>query len=418
MWGKQATFNDLTIKLKKSEPVDGCKTYSYDPPKKPTAYVVVGLNKCPLSNLIHNAQAYGASALFIVNHESTDVMDIKVPDHLAGVQIHVFLINKQQGEKLISALSSDTQEDVIIKINFIETAKRNSTINIEMTFSPEDSTATRFLAEMYQSAFTHDILEEKLKLKLRYSMLFCSACEERGFTMAKDNCLSGGRYCMKSINHGDNLPGEVMLIQVIKNMCTEKILREQNRPKDIWSYYWTYNMSCVNDFLPQCFNTILQRLNIKDQVFQCIKNSFEKTAETSDTSSEPKILLQDNSLLRSEMAEFKKIEQYSSFPMLKINGMIFYGVINYKEVVTFICQHLSDTLQGCKSIKGLNVVIVEKSGGATIFKWFAIIFVIAVFAVVIELCRRALKKKFEGELSYQIDKSISSFLERTGGSDL
>ena len=60
MWGKQQTFENMQIKLKQAEPENGCAKYSYDPPKKPTAFVVQGLKECPLSNLIHNAQVHGA----------------------------------------------------------------------------------------------------------------------------------------------------------------------------------------------------------------------------------------------------------------------------------------------------------------------------------------------------------------------
>ena len=252
-----------------------------------------------------------------------------------------------------------------------------------------------------------------MKIERKYTMMHCSACEERGYTMARDDCLSGGRYCMKSTLF-DDMAGEVMLVQVLKNKCTEQVLNELKRPQDIWNYYWTANRSCVTDFIPQCFNTILQKLEIKDRVFKCIKDSFEKTAETNDTSGEPKILLQENKLLRKEKADFSKIEHYSNFPLLKINGMIFYGSLTYKEVMGFVCSHVRDNLNGCSAF---NKIVTEK-GSNTAFKWFAIIFVIVIFGVIIEVCRRALKHKFEGELSHQIDKSISSFLERTGGTDL
>lgn len=165
MWGKQKSFESPEIRLRKAEPFQGCLPYSYEPPKKPTAYVVMGLNNCPLSNLIHNAQAHGAQALFIINHEETDVNLIAVPNHLAGVSIHVFLINKSIGEKLLNVVSSDNLGEVWIMLNFIELLKGTNNVTIEVTFSPEDRTASKFFEDLYSSPFTVDIANKFFVVK-------------------------------------------------------------------------------------------------------------------------------------------------------------------------------------------------------------------------------------------------------------
>ena len=72
-----------------------------------------------MSNLIHNAQAWGASALFVWNQDKVDIEQVSVPDHISGVHIHVFLINNEDGNKLDSNIKSMDVEDTSLKIDFL-----------------------------------------------------------------------------------------------------------------------------------------------------------------------------------------------------------------------------------------------------------------------------------------------------------
>ena len=84
MWGKQSTFEDVKLKLERPNPADGCTNYHMPNQKKRMAYVVTGLAQCPLTSLIQNAQSAGAQALFIMNHQDTNVDDIQIPAHISG----------------------------------------------------------------------------------------------------------------------------------------------------------------------------------------------------------------------------------------------------------------------------------------------------------------------------------------------
>ena len=285
-----------------------------------------------------------------------------------------------------------------------------------MVISPDDKQATHFLADLYSSTFTQDIKAGNIAIDIAYSMLHCAACEERGFTMAKENCLSGGRYCMKSSRLMD-LSGEVMLVQTIKNICAEVELEKRGQEDKIGEYWWTFNSSCVEEMRPECSNAILKKLGIKNEVFACIKNSFEDSARKLDSNiSQPKILLQDNSILRREMMSFSKIENYAHFPMVKVNGMIFYGPTRFRAVMGFICTHVNDNLKGCESGIGLpREIVLNKPSQA--FKYAAIFVVVLAVSMVLFVCRNKLKAKFDADLAYKIDQSVSEYLKRTG-SDL
>mgnify|MGYP000013375460 FL=1 len=119
MWGKQSTFENIPLRLKSADPEDGCEPYAYKPPKFATGYVANGLEKCPISNMIHNAQAHNAHALFVVNAEDTDINKATVPDHIPGVQIHVLLISKKDGDTLMSTAEAVGLEDIMVTIDFL-----------------------------------------------------------------------------------------------------------------------------------------------------------------------------------------------------------------------------------------------------------------------------------------------------------
>lgn len=416
MWGKQTTFKNPVITLKQADPVDGCMPYSYSPPKTPTGFVVDGLTKCPLSNLIHNAQTHNAQAVFIVNSDDRDIQEVSVPDHIAGVQIHVFLVSKKDGSTLKTLATLQGEKDTKLKIDFLEVSKRNQSINLEIVFTPDDEVITKLLADIYQSSFYHDYVNNDLNVEVDFTMLHCTACQEKGFTMAKDNCLSGGRYCMKS-SYFKDLSGEVMLVQTLKHICMERVLESSSKKRSIAQYWWTFHNSCMKEFRPECSNAILKSLGIKSQVFDCVKNSFEQTATNLEPAgSPPKILLQDNSILRDVEQRFVKVEHFANFPLIKVNGMVFYGQADFQSVMGFVCAHLKDNLRGCSEFSIIREVQV--TGESKAFKYIALSLVVILLAVIIWRCRQALKVKFEGELAYKIDQSVNDYLKKTGGTDL
>ena len=105
MWGKERTFDDKKIHLKLAEPSDGCEPYSNSIPlKHQHAYVVDGLSKCPLSNIIHNAQMEQASALFIVNNNDSPLEELALPSHIAGRN------HSSQGSAYMSSSSLNRSE--------------------------------------------------------------------------------------------------------------------------------------------------------------------------------------------------------------------------------------------------------------------------------------------------------------------
>ena len=320
------------------------------------------------------------------------------------------MLNRTTGRELLEYMEQENMKDPQIQLSFTEYAKRKSNVDLKIIASPEDPKVLNFLAKLYTSNFAPNIESKDIQVNMGYTILHCRECKTQGYTMSKDNCLSGGRYCLKPIDGADrSIGGEVLLVQAIKNNCTEKILRESNRMKDLMEYYWGLNTSCIKSFSPRCPNSILTKLGIKDKVFKCIKNSFIPIGNRDRPSDyQPKISLEDNEILIDQKAKFNEIENYNNFPMIQVNGWIFHGDVEYNQIMHFICNHINDNLGGCYTM------IERYSEGGSSFKWISFFIVVALVVGAIVYCRKNLKLKFRNELSYHIDKSVSNYLQRNG----
>ena len=86
MWGKQATFDNLEAKLfLPSNSEEGCAAYEKpDGASDSFAILVNGLEKCPLGNLIQNAQDVNATALMIVDPRNQNISNAELPHQVSG----------------------------------------------------------------------------------------------------------------------------------------------------------------------------------------------------------------------------------------------------------------------------------------------------------------------------------------------
>lgn len=418
LWGKQKTFDNLVLRVRASDPEDGCEPYSFNEPHHATAFVATGLKKCSLTHLIHNAQAHGAKALFIVNNKDSNLEEIDVPDHISGVGIHVLLVSHSDGKLLLDIAEQARTEDKDwhsksrVEIDFLEYVQKSKSIDIQMVFTPDDEQAVKFLSDLYSSPFA-GFIGKYINLRLNYALLHCDSCKKDGFKLPVPDCLSGGRYCMQSA-YFDNLGGDLMLVQALKNICTEKVLRRDHREYEIGDYYYLYEKNCFETFSFKCVNQILKRMGIKNAVMDCIYDSFESTAYEErrrfNSDKRPNINLQDNSLLRDELTNFKTVQHYSDFPLIKINNVYFYGSPTYLSVFGFICRHINDGFSGCNTIITEEEIKINRNSKVFQFSVLALIGLLVSGAVFV--CQKRMKKRFDVEMAYKVDQSVTEFLQK------
>lgn len=95
------------------------------------------------------------------------------------------------------------------------------------------------------------------------------------------------------------------------------------------------------------------------------------------------------------MEKFNKVKNFDRFPLLKINGIMFYGSLDSDEAFKFICMHVRHDLDGCS-----DHVIVKNKGHSKIFTYIVISVVFLLVAVLAVQCRRRLVLRYENELNY------------------
>src|SRR3990167_1175578 len=193
MWGKQNTFEDQEVTLWEASPKSGCEEHGTMLTGNSSLFAD-GLNNCPLTNLIFNAQNRGAKALFIANHDDRKVSSLVIPNQLPGVQIHVFLIDRAIGQNLHYFLQSQLKDPIRLSLSFKKFAQQNSTINLQITYNPDNMFSAGLLTALYSSPFLSDMNAGRLQVDHKYVILHCTACEEKKYTFQQENCLSGGCF--------------------------------------------------------------------------------------------------------------------------------------------------------------------------------------------------------------------------------
>lgn len=221
----------------------------------------------------------------------------------------------------------------------------------------------------------------------------------------KENCLSGGRYC--ALPGRDNLKGERVLMQDLYHICVEKYAKKNDKLIKWGEYLYQFDKVCAKDMELTCTKKLLDKLEIEKEIESCVVDSVQKKG------SKPRIFLDDNSLLKVEKEKFNSVQHFNRFPLLKINDIVYYGRIDTKNVMAFICRHVRDDLTGCKDF--INKIEQKKGHGFTIF---ITILVGALFLWLFNKCRVSLRMRFENEMNIQVDASINKFLAKTGGNSL
>jgi hypothetical protein len=126
-----------------------------------------------------------------------------------------------------------------------------------------------------------------------------------------------------------------------------------------------------------------------------------------------RIYLDDNKLLSEEKKTFAKVENFDRFPLLKINGIVYYGKLKVEHVFGFICKHVKPDLVGCS-----HYIRTIDGKGSHFFTVAVIVLVGMIFLYLMRRCKLTLLSRHTRQMNYQVDASISKFLERTGGDSL
>ncbi len=283
-----------------------------------------------------------------------------------------------------------------------------------MYYSPEEYIGSKFVADFTNSTFIYDLIDKKIEFERHPILYHCKSCEKLGYTFVKKGCFGGGRYC--ALDKSSEVTSEKILYQDIYNICVEKELENtKDGVMQLMRYYSLFFNHCAKYMDLKCTGSLLENMGIYDKVSTCMKNSIALPTDlASETKRKPNIFLDDNKILSKEKEIFNKVQNFNRFPMIKINGVIYYGQIDIANVFGFICQHVKDDLSGC----GKFIKYVGSASHSRIFTSIVIIIVALMVCIVLNYCKKRLRERFDNELNYQVDASINKFLEKTGGDSL
>jgi hypothetical protein len=221
----------------------------------------------------------------------------------------------------------------------------------------------------------------------------------------KENCLSGGRYC--ALPSRDGLKGEKVLMQNLYHICVEKYAKKKDQMLIWGEYLYQFDKVCAKDMELTCTKKLLKKLKVTDKIEKCVSDSIDQKGKS------PRIFLDDNKLLKEQKEKFEAVKNFNRFPLLKINDIVYYGRLDTKNVMSFICRHVRDNLTGC--VDYVTKIEEKKGHGFTIF---VTIVVGVIFLWLFNKCRISLRMRFENEMNLQVDQSINKFLAKTGGNAL
>jgi hypothetical protein len=145
--------------------------------------------------------------------------------------------------------------------------KKAGSVEYEFWISPNDRASYHFLNKFEKygvelASFAH--------MKIHFVTNECTGCALQGFTKAKTDCLSGGRYCMEG-NYKMNATD--MLLESVYQHCLNSFHPER---------YFHYIRHYTRDFLEGkceshsiCSSHYMVKLGIDPtRMFRCVTDSF------------------------------------------------------------------------------------------------------------------------------------------------
>ena len=334
------------------------------------------------------------------------------------MNIPVFLVDQRASNAMLSSLNrvEEHKDKTRVTIDYVNYLKNvSSEVKIQITAPPDDINTYSFLRDLYDSDFTKDIVDGKMKVELDYTLLHCDSCAKQGYTIQHENCVSGGRYCIQPVSQSGAEPADSNSIfgLILTNKCVEKILTE-TLPADkaqikLFEYYWTLREGCIANLTSGCvFAIINKRLDLTEKVRKCMMDSFVQQKDPSGKSIDKELL--DNSILADIKSNFSKVKDFADFPLIRINDIIYHGQLSYNEVGTFVCDHLKGSLKGCYELRYEQKIA---AGEGKIFKLVAFIAGLLLVVALIGLCRQQLRRRYQTELNFKIDQTVDEYLNKS-----
>ncbi len=206
-----------------------------------TPFYIARRGSCSFVKKVRNMERIGVAVAIIVNDGDTDIDEVIMSDDGTGgsIRIPAMLISKEEGEKLIDFLLTETQEVInsaALKASFVM-EKPDNRVEYDIWYTSSNDRALDFISEF---ASKDAIFGEKVLMAPHYVFWRCKDCEG---TFVRDDCFASGMYCAVESATG-HTKGTDILLEDIRQKCLYNQLYGSDQREQFWKYMKHVHANC------------------------------------------------------------------------------------------------------------------------------------------------------------------------------
>lgn len=244
----------------------------------------------------------------------------------------------------------------------MKTGTEDNTVEVDLWYSSSLDLGLKLANEF--AALSYSFTADHAKKPLFTPRIATYECKDCSTDMKTKDCVSDGLYCAYTPRfvetYGINKPGanfeltgREVIIQSLREKCLHKIITEKYKSEGV--IFWTmfkYLEECFVDdglkakSLEDCYDWTTVKIDGNEEVNtlnQCVNDSFMRDLDS------------DNSILKADR-DWALSVGLNLHPSVVINGRIYYGDVNGKQLAHAICRAYKEQPDECELSWKINVV--------------------------------------------------------------
>lgn len=390
-----------------ADPADACSpihnTFASNEKDKESPFLLIKRGNCTFVTKVKYAQLFGAKVAVIMDDRVENSEEITMVDdgYSYSLRIPSIFIQKRDGEKLISYLTSSDQQktNVVLTVTF-DVIKTN---NLEYSFWLSTSNRNSFkLVRDFEPYYRK--ISDKTRFVPHYNIWTDEVCARSNFTLpTPDTCISGGRYCSIDPDGRGPATGAQVVLEDLRQLC---IFRTQ--PDLWWDYMIKFDNECLEiQVANECSTKIMDLLSIdKKAVDKCFEESFvnQKNEVVDHEIHDNRILSNESRIIRQMGIQF--------WPSVTINNVSYKGNIEGRNVFEAVCSLFpSEKIpENCFEVLGIQNNTESEGLNVTLILILVISCLIIFFLFLVFIYRKWVRSQLTNEMSSQVNQMVTQYI--------
>ena len=396
-----------------------------------TPIVMVDRGACKFVDKVQNVENIGGHLALLVDNrpnEDPSLVIMSDDEKMKGDSLGIpgVLISYEDGLiiKKFYRANKDNQKilkSILLEIEF-EMEHDSNQVNYSIYFSSEHFNVYRSFEKLF---YFHTFLRYNTKLK-PYYVTNQLAFGEEVLKEPKENCFSGGKYCIYPRFDLNITDGRRILMENIRQKCIYNDSYVKLNQTDIyWNYMNYFYLNCIGNgtqaknFTDECSIDSMEATNVDpNSISSCLYKSFGVNNNESEIftsyllNRNSDYLIRENNILKADR-ENKENHNINLIPKLLINNRTFWGSWNGENIFEAICASFKNKPEVCYDEGAFEK---ENSPGMSMGIVILIIILVIVFNIIIFiLCRRYIKGRIsdkikETDMTDRINTVVSNYL--------